>query len=151
VKPAIKFLKSKYLWMAIYVLCLGLGFWYVSSVLKTGTINVSEEQEKKKAIEIKPVKVSLTVEMPQSTVSYKAQKTNTDSVLDLLNTLRQTTNFRYQKTGYIDRTEIDFVNSVYPEQGYKWKIFSKDQDITHTFQDTYLEDKASYTIRLVKE
>jgi hypothetical protein len=137
--------------MAMYVLCLGLGFWYVNSVLKTGTLNVSEEQEKKKTIEIKPVKVSLIVEMPQSTVSYEAKKTNTDSVLDLLNTLRKTTVFRYQRTGYVDRAEIDFVNGIYPPGGYKWKIFFKGEDITQNFQNTYLENNASYTIKLVKE
>ncbi len=150
-RPVIKILKSKYVWMTVYVLSVGLTFWYVRSVLKTGTIDVSAQQEEKKVADVKSVKVSLAVEMPKSTISYDAKLKNTDTVLDLLNTLRDTTNFTYQKTAYIDRVELDFINGIYPQGGYKWKIFFNGEDITQKFQDMYLQNKDLYTIKLVKE
>lgn len=137
--------------MTVYVLSVGLTFWYVRSVLKTGTIDVSAQQEEKKVADVKSVKVSLAVEMPKSTISYDAKLKNTDTVLDLLNTLRDTTNFTYQKTAYIDRVELDFINGIYPQGGYKWKIFFNGEDITQKFQDMYLQNKDLYTIKLVKE
>jgi hypothetical protein len=50
----------------------------------------------------------------------------------------------------VDRTEIDNVYGIAPPEGYKWKIFFNDNDITQEFQNVYLTDEAVYYIKLVK-
>jgi len=68
--------------------------------------------------------------------------------LDLLNILRSEKEFTYEKTAYIDRIEIDRVNDIYPPEGYKWKVFLKDEDITQIIADKYLEDNSTYVLKL---
>ena len=137
--------------MGVYVILLGFTILYVNSVLSRDSLSVSQESKKKEVVEIKPVDVTLIVEPTSSSQTYSMRKNNTDSVLDLLNSLRKTTDFRYQKTGYLDRNEIDYVNDMYPPESYKWKIFYKDKDITQIFQNTYLEDNGIYYLKLIKE
>lgn len=137
--------------MGVYVILLGFTILYVNSVLSRDSLSVSQESKKKEVVEIKPVDVTLIVETTSSSQTYSMRKNNTDSVLDLLNSLRKTTDFRYQKTGYLDRNEIDYVNDIYPPESYKWKIFHKDKDITQIFQNTHLEDNGIYYLKLIKE
>jgi hypothetical protein len=137
--------------MAIYALFVVTIFWYVNGILKNDVVDVMQQQTAKKIAEIKPVKITLNVELPQTTLSYNTTMNNSDSVLDLLNNIRKTTTFEYQKTSYVDRNEIDYINGIYPQGSYKWKIFSGPQDITQVFQDTYLKDNGIYTIKLEKE
>lgn len=136
--------------MAVYVVALGGSVLYINNVLKTGTVSVTQESEKQDVPEVKPVKVSLSVELPGvSPKEYSLRKNTTDSVLDFLNSLRKETDFRYQKTSYLDHAEIDFVNGTYPSAEQKWALFFGEQDITQNFQDIYLEDEAKYYLRLV--
>jgi len=137
--------------MAIYALSVVTVFRYVNLVLKNDVLNVMEQQTTKKAVTIKPVKVTLNVELPQITLTYNLNMKNTDSVLDFLNELRRTTNFRYQKTSYVDRNEIDYINGIYPQDGFKWRIYSNEKDLTQTFEDTHLENNTTYVIKLIKE
>lgn len=136
--------------MAAYAIALVFSFFYVNTLLKKGTLNVSGQKEEKKAMEVKPVKVKLIVQGVNLLKEYEIRKSNTDSVLDLLNSLRKSTDFDYGKTGYVDRNEIDHVYGIAPPEGYKWRIFFDDKDITQEFQNVYLTDESIYYIKLVK-
>ena len=142
-------LRNKYLLVAVYIIFISLVYFYVDSILKSDSISTTDkEPEENTAIEIKPVDVVLKIESPQLNKEYSLKKTNTDSVLDLLNILRSEKEFTYEKTAYIDRIEIDRVNDIYPPEGYKWKVFLKDEDITQIIADKYLEDNSTYVLKL---
>ena len=129
---------------------MGFSVLYVHKVLKTGTVTVTQQSKKQEVPEVKPAKVTLSVEIPGiSSKTYQLRKNTTDSVLDLLNSLRKETDFRYQKTAYIDHMEIDFVNGIYPASNQKWALFYNNEDITQSFQDVYLKDEAGYVLKMV--
>lgn len=143
--------KSKYFWMVVYVLFLLGSFAYVKAALKTGSVDVIEEKKESDGVDIKPVNVSLEVRTENYFKTYSYKKENVDTVMDLMSTLRKKTDFRYEKTAFTDHIQIDHVNGIYPSEGYEWRIYLNNEDVTQQFEDLYLTDDSTYILRLVKK
>ena len=149
----------------IYYLCMlnkdlrkKLSFLYVVLILATGAfvwyslnlepIQVREKSSSKKVMEVKPAKVTLRLENGEF---YTKRMENTDSVLDLMESLRDDTDFIFEKTAYIYDTEIEHVNHMYPEEGEYWSVLLEGVDITARIGDTYLINGLVYDLKLAHD
>ncbi len=63
---------------------------------------------------------------------YDDGRKNTESVLDLLDFIREEQDFFYEKTAYIYGTELDSINKMSISQDYVWQ--------TYKYADGELED-----------
>lgn len=138
--------KAKKYFPYIYTILLLFSFLYVQSVLKEGDIR-NYDDDVEKAVKEHPVNVTLVVEDK----SYFVNLASGDTVLDLLEDLRGDDLFNYEVTGYTYGTELDTVNGIKPSEGYKWKLYKENEDITNTIGDVFLTDETTYTIKMVKD
>lgn len=133
-------------------------YFFVKSALEDGEVKVLDQPEKEKALEIKPVKVTLTVLDPNTggKREYKKRMQNNNSVLELLEKLREEDEFIYEKIAYTYGTEVDNINGIKAPEGYRWEVnyFAENLEITSniTFEidDNYLIDKGKYRLKLEK-
>ncbi len=145
--------KNKNFWIVTYIVFLLFGVFYVRWVLKTNKVQVIKQAEEKKAVNVKPVKVYFSLYLsPDNSipVEYHLRLQNTDTFLDFLNNLRESTNFTYEKLLHTYGIEISVVNSISPIPGYSWRVYVDGQDITNTIDKYYLKDNAHFEIKMVK-
>jgi len=135
--------KLSYLYVILAV-ATGIFIYYSLSL---EPIQIVEKEPSKKIEEVKPVKVTLRFE---DGTSYTKRMQNTDSVLDFIESLRNETNFIFEKTAYIYGTEIEHVNNVYPSEGARWAVFLAGDDITLQIGDVYLADGLIYDLKLIR-
>ena len=130
-----------------YILFLILGALYVDSILKHTPIKEKGKQDQI-VEEIKPVTVYLNVENDKT---YKVDLKNQDSVSDLLDKLRDNGDIFFEKTRYTYGIEIEELGHVKTPEGYNWRIFLNDLDITPQLDKLKLVDQNTYILKLVKE
>jgi hypothetical protein len=147
----VKYIKNKNFWIFLYVIFLVGSFIYVSQLLKTGTIDIDSKQDEPKAVEIKPVKVTLTLELNGVPTTYQIRSRNVDTVSDLMTQVKKDNNFTFEKTAYVDGVVISSVNGIQATQNMKWAVFQNDKDITPNLESTYLKDHTDYVLKLVQK
>jgi len=134
--------KLSYLYV-ILAIATGIFIYYSLSL---EPIQVVEKEPSKKTEEVKPVKVTLRFE---DGTSYTKRMQNTDSVLDFIESLRNETNFIFEKTAYIYGMEIEHINNVYPSEGARWAVLLEDEDITAQIGDLCLANGLVYDLKLI--
>ena len=132
-----------------YIIFLIFGVFYVRSIVKSSSVDVSQKSVEKKVPEVKEANVTLIVQNGAQTTEYKHRGKNVDSVIDLFEKLRSDQSFTYQTVEYIYGTEIESVNGVKAAQNQKWKLFDGETDITNTIHDVKLLDDKVYTLKLL--
>ena len=135
----------------LYILFLVLAAFYVNNTLKEGNIEVRQAEEEERNIEVKPVKVNLVVDDGSTQRTYQKNLRNRDSVLTLLERVRDEDKVLYEIVAYIDRTEIVDVYRVPVPEGYNWKIYLDNADLTNVLEETFLSDDSTYILKLVKK
>lgn len=141
--------KKTKIFIVVYIVLLILGSLYVKSVLKESP--VEEEGAKEEVEETHLVNISLKVINGTATNMYNAKLKNVDTVKDLLEEIRDHSDFSYEITEYFHKIEIDTVNKVKTPTGYKWIVMSNNNDITNDIGNTYLENNAVYELKLIKQ
>jgi len=125
--------KLSYLYV-ILMLVIGVFIFYS---LGLEPIQVIEKESLKKAMEVKPAKVTLQVE---GGTFYTKRMENTDSVLDFMESIRRDTDFVFEKIAFTYGIEIEHINHAYPKEDERWAVFLEDKDITAQIGDIYLAD-----------
>ncbi|KKS18743.1 MAG: hypothetical protein UU77_C0069G0004 [candidate division WWE3 bacterium GW2011_GWC1_41_7] len=140
---------KKYLIVAYIILLVG-GYFYINSILDVNKVSVDQKEEPKRVLEVKPVKVKLTIELTGGSKEYSVELQNIDTVLDLLEEVREDQGFIYEKTAYTYGTIIDGIEGIKAPEGYMWRIFENNIDITENVSNESLNDGFFYSIKLVK-
>lgn len=138
--------KIKKILIPLYILFLIGSFFYVRSVVKEKSVDVDQKEEEK-VVEVKPV----TVFLKYDGITQKMKMKNVETVLDLLETLRDDGKIIFEKTLYTYGIELDHFNRVVAPEGYHWRVFYKDQDITDSMGNVNLEDNSTYEVKLVEK
>ena len=133
--------KLSYLYV-ILTLVIGVFIFYS---LGLEPIQVIEKEPLRKAIEVKPAKVTLQLE---GGTFYTKRMENTDSILDFMESIRSDTDFVFEKIAFTYGIEIEHVNHVYPKEGERWAVFLEDEDITLQIGDIYLVNGLVYDLKL---
>jgi hypothetical protein len=141
--------KLKWYLIAAYTVFLIGSFFYVKQVLAGGSISVDTE-EKEKGEKTRFVDVTLSIESGKQPTSVKTKLKNTNSVEDMLYELRKDKIVFYEVTTYTYGTELDMINHVKAPEGYKWRLFQDNKDITHSYSQILLENDEKYVLKLVK-
>jgi hypothetical protein len=134
-----------------YVLALLLGFFFVKNTLKEGNIKVTKKEPDQEHVNIKPVVVFMEVKNGEQLTQYRARLTNVDSVLYMLEFLREKENFFFEKVMHTYGTEFQLVNKMEAPKDYKWALLHNGEDITTIAENIWLEDNATYTFELVTQ
>lgn len=135
-----------------YVVFLGLSYFYINHVLKQSFVPISETpKEEKKTIEVRDVNVDLKVDNGSNLLTYHVTLKNTDSLYDMLERLRNKDSFKYEKIAYVYGTELDFINGDKAPDGYKWKLYDGEKDVTFYASDTNLVDGKTYSLVLTNK
>lgn len=134
----------------IYIILTFFVFFYAREALSVEEADVYEEPSAK-GPENHPAKVTLRVRNGNVSREYVANMETKDSVGDLLEHLRLSNSFTFEKIGYIYGTEIDNINGTRSQNGYKWQLYKDEQNITYNFDKVNLEDSAIYTLTLEKQ
>ncbi len=133
-----------------YISLLFLGYFYVRDIIGREELKVGVIDDQKESIEIKPIDVTLMVKTRSSSVEYLANMKNINTLDDLLEDLRDEVDFFFEKTEYTYGTEYDLVNHTKAQEGYAWKVYEDDEDITQNTSGRVLKDKAVYILSLEK-
>ena len=130
----LKNLTPKQILTIAYVLLLTGGFLFVKSTLNEETIKITQKEEKQSSQDIKPVKVTLTLEQNGTKHEYKRKMQNNQTVLDLFRNLRAENILTYEKTEYVYGTELDIINNIQATENNKWKVYLKIEKEKYTDQ-----------------
>ena len=129
---------------AIILAALGL-FIYFS--LQKDYVEVKEKESDKQGREERIIDVALNVE---SGDTYKLKMKNTDTVLDLLEEVRDKTDFTFERTAYTYGNKVEQVNKKVPLEGEEWAVFKNEEDITKEIGDIYLENDQVYEVKTIR-
>jgi hypothetical protein len=130
-----------------YIVLLVGGSLYVTNVLDHTEL-LETDNDKDKVEEINEVHAYLNIEGDKS---YRVKLTTADTVNDLLEKLRDDKEIFFEKTRYIYGNELEELNKVKTPEGYKWKVFLNDTDVTYQMDKLRLKDETTYTLKLVKQ
>ena len=142
--------KKKIIMMISYIVLSALLVVYVESILKREDLKIYE----KKKVEIEetfPVDVTLKVTQGKTVKEYSKILKSTDSVEDLLKKFRNSGYISYELLKYTYGIDIESVNDIKPENGYKWAILKDDNDVTLQMDKIYLEKNKIYELKIVKK
>jgi len=139
--------KAYYLLFLILILITVL---FVRSAIKSDSVDVGTRKEKKEFV-VKPVKVKLNIVKDNLIIfDYPVSLQNDDSILDMLEYLRNHKGFTYEKFAYIYGTEIDSINNIKAPIGFKWHLLNNSKNITFEIGNINLIDGEVYEIKLEK-
>lgn len=131
-----------------YILFLLLGFMYVRNIITSEELTVETKDKNKTVDKVKPVKVTLFIIGNSQRRTYEGTLKNTNSFDDLLEDLVKSKTLTYEKTEYTYGTEYDRINGENAPEGYVWKVYVGDEDITYSTKGIKLVDKSTYTLSL---
>jgi len=129
----------------IYAVILIVSFFYIKSVLKQDTLEVNQvENVKKEQKEVKPVSVNLSVVSARQNMSYSLRKEDDETFDDFIEDLVDDGKLTYEKTEYTYGTVYDDINGEKAPEGYEWRLYKGDEEITYNTSGVKLEDDATY-------
>ncbi len=143
--------KFKKYFPIFYIIFLISAFFYVRKVLNTDRLSVQTKTEEKSSEEVKPVDVTLKINGLKNQRIYEKRLENIKTFDDLLELLVKEDVFIYEKTEYTYGTQYDRINNETAPEGYIWKVFDDDKEITLNTKGYKLTDKHSYTLLLTKQ
>ncbi|MFA6981795.1 MAG: hypothetical protein WC243_02110 [Patescibacteria group bacterium] len=126
----------------VYVVVVVVLYIFVRSALNDTSIQISDKEPIQKAEHIEEYNVKLSV--PYLNKEYTIKLNSTDTVLDLLETLRRddTSYFYYEKTLYTYGLELCCINDT----NLSWKLKFNNEDITKNIDDIYLQNDGVYIL-----
>jgi len=148
--------KVKKYFAITYVIFLIVGFFFIRDVIFNHEVPVSKKESKKTEVEVKFVSNKIIVQSENGvllstyTTSKKNKRKNTDTLLDLLNYLREEEGLFYEKTAYVYGMALENVNNVSIPSHFIWKVFHNDKDITFDIHNIHLQNNAEYIIKPVE-
>jgi hypothetical protein len=134
-----KFIPFIYIAFLIFLFVVG------NSALNYEEVKEISEEEDKKDLRVHPARVTLNV---QGGDSYTVNLQTNDTVDDLLDELRAKNGFLYEKVAYTYGTELDNVGGLAAQDGFTWKVYKGDEDITFEIGRTRLEDEDVFVLKL---
>ncbi len=131
------------------------GYFYVDYALKKETVQVIDTtgQQGEEAEEVKPAIALLDVTDGTRNWHYRALLTNSKSIGDFLEEIRNVDGFTYEITAYTYGTEISAVNGIKPSEGEHWIFYRGDKDVTYNIQKESLsknEEENKFRLELVE-
>jgi hypothetical protein len=133
-----------------YVLFLIFTYFFVKEALNEKKLSVTEKkEEKKEATKVVPVNTKLFIEFSSYTSTFNLKMKSTNSVLDVLNELRNNKRISYEVDEYTFGFKIAHINNNYSDDNSEWRIFYKEKDVTSSFDKTPIEDDTEIIIRKV--
>ena len=121
---------------------------YVRNIITSEELTVETKDKNKTVDKVKPVKVTLFIIGNSQRRTYEGTLKNTNSFDDLLEDLVKSKTLTYEKTEYTYGTEYDRINGENAPEGYVWKVYVGDEDITYSTKGIKLVDKSTYTLSL---
>lgn len=111
--------------ISAYIFLLIGGAVFVHTTLNSNTEEVSilEDDNNEEEEAIKPVKPYITFEINGRTKEYQIRMENNQTILDLIDYLRQEGEIQYEKVAYSYGTEISSIDGVAPEEGENWHVY----------------------------
>lgn len=144
-------IKAKKYFPVIYAILAVFVFFYVRGVLNANVIEVEEKGEEKKVEDVKSVKVFLEIKVDGKVQNrYESEMTTANSFDDLLEQLRKQ-GLVYESTGYLWGTEYENINRISVPEGFHWKLYEGETDLTYKADDITFKNNAVYTFSLEKE
>ncbi len=134
----------------IYAIFLISTFFYVRGIVNEEKIVVVTKKEDKIVEDVKPIKVSLTVRGHNQNSIYNVKMKNVHTFDDLLEELTKQERISYEKTEYIYGTEYDLINHERAPDGYVWKVYADDLELTYDTKGVKLVDGVKYSLILDK-
>ncbi|OGC45992.1 hypothetical protein A2V49_01965 [candidate division WWE3 bacterium RBG_19FT_COMBO_34_6] len=137
----------------IYIIFLISSFFYIKHILKIDSISIKDKEitEELKEVEVKPVDVKLIIEVNNLKSIYEKRLNNLNTLDDFLEDLVEDKKLYYEKTEYVYGVEYDLINRQKAPDGYIWRIFRNDEEITYKTKDLKLQDKDIFKIILSKK
>lgn len=132
-----------------YVVCLPLMVLYVHSIISKNLVDTKVVGDKKQVTEIHPADVRLVYYAGTVKTEYSTRLQDSDTVYDLLETVRVKNGLKYEKSAYTYGIEIDSVAGVRPASGYKWSVLKDGADITQNISEQNLKDGDLYELRML--
>jgi len=134
----------------IYITFLLFSLLYVRNIITTENLDVKTKDSNKIVEEVKPVKVSLLITGLKQRNIHKVALKNTNTFDDLLEDLVKHKHLTYEKTEFTYGTEYDDINGEIAPEGYVWRVFADEKEITHNTKGIKLIDKSEYILILEK-
>lgn len=133
----------------IYLVCLPLMVLYVHSIVSKNLVDTKVVGDKKQVTEIHPADVRLVYYAGLVKTEYQTRLQDSDSVYDLLETIRLKNGLKYEKSAYSYGIELDSVAGVRPASGYKWSILKDGVDITQNINEQNLKDGDLFELKMM--
>lgn len=138
----------KKLFPFVYIIFLIAAFFYVRGVLSTEELEVDTKESQKEVEEVKPVDIRLLVVGSKDTIVFSKRMKNTNTFDDLLESLVEERGLTYEKTEYVYGTEYGPVNGESAPQGFLWRVFADDDEVTFKTKGLRLRDNVTYKLEL---
>lgn len=154
-KTNVKLKNKEFILVATYGIFLAISFGFINYSLKQDTMVFQQKEEPKPATDKKEVKIYVVAVGPndkklyQETIPKEAGLFSTNTVEDLLELLRKTNRIKYTKVAYAWGEEIGSVNNITPAEGFAWRVYENDVDITGQLGEVRLKSTGKYAIRYV--
>ena len=131
-------LKTPLLVLGIYIL---LGLVTFSIVNETDQVKVSDKEQRvpDDDAEIHPARTYLIIDDGISTKDYYARLDTTDNFKTVLEYHRENSNLSYELIGYTYGTALDNINGYEAPDGFVWKVYDEEEEITYAINDVKLQ------------
>lgn len=130
----------------VYLFVLVLTSLYIHSALKTTELEVKElpEKEEVKNVNRKEIDIRILIFDTDKKLTQEVvlpDTDNTDTINEVLEEARKKNLVYYEKVNYVYGSEIEKVLNLTLPEGYSWKVYFNNEDITHKIDEVSLLDK----------
>lgn len=139
--------KQEKIFIPLYILFAILSFLYVKDVLKEEYVK-SKPEEKSEKMKQEFYDLTLILDYRGARRIYKQEAKNVNSVLDLLQKVRDEHDFSFEVEKHTDKLVIRDVNGLSTFPNESWRVYYKDEDITNSINDINLSDDGTYNLIL---
>lgn len=143
--------KKKIYLISGYIILSILTFFYIRNVLRTEEIKTFSKEKKEESLNEYEVNVTLKYYNGRKTTQYIRKITNTDSLLSLLQDVRNKEDLPIEFNEYTYGIEIISVENVEPNEGYKWALLNNGDDITLNIASLTLEKDTILELKMLEE
>jgi len=129
---------------------LFLGAFIYTSLSDDSQVKV-EEKEQRVAdddAEIHPVRTYLRVDNGYRIIDYYVRLDTTNTLMSLLDYHRSKSGFTFSQKQYTYGTLLDDINGYKAPEGYVWRVYDNNEEITYNIRDTKLQNEHQYLLKL---
>jgi hypothetical protein len=98
--------------------------------------------------EIHPARTYLRIDNGDEIVAYYARLDTTNGLMSLFDYHRENSGFTYSQTGYTYGLGFDNINGQKAPEGYIWRLYDNDEEITYDVKDIKLENNHTYLLKI---